>query len=288
MLVVAGPTGCGKLTAAQQCVAHAGFGLVEIVNQSVASTQIISTIKRSGNMLVAAGESKASVIVVSGTDGIQSGYADLVACSRVCGKHVVILLNNATAFSAARATELHRCSWDRPWSVDALRDTIDAVHGSDLLTMQEKGMMVRQCTDIRQLKTATEMLVMAKKLGCEDEAGLRAAVDHPVHRWYDAFEIIKGTRLPTAQHDVHWIAGSYLGGLPSASLDAAAEFASNLTLVDTLQPSDSFNSDPFSTLVLQSAMPPVSHQSGLKIKRLSLESLPRPNKRARYSATLGI
>ena len=76
LLVVGGPTGCGKLTAAQHCVAHAGYGLVEIVNQSAAATGIISEIKRSGNMLVSTGDCKASVIVVTGADGLESGYAD--------------------------------------------------------------------------------------------------------------------------------------------------------------------------------------------------------------------
>ena len=286
LLVVAGPTGCGKLTAAQHCVARAGFGLVEVVNQSAASTQIISTIKRSGNMLSSTGSCMPSVIVVTGADGIQSGYPDLLSCSRACGKHVVVLVNDALPFATAKAAERHRCSWHRPWSSDALMAAIDEVPGANLLTIQEKGVMMRSSSDMRQLKIATELLVNVKQHGCDESELLRALVDSPVHQWYNTFSIMKGASLPTAHHNMNWIGGSYLCGLRPFALDNAADFANNLATADMLQQSSNSEFiDNFSTLVLQHSMPLVSHSNGLQIQKARLD-LPRPNKRARYSATL--
>ena len=288
LLIVSGPTGCGKLTAAQHCVAHAGYGLTEVVNQSASSKQVITTIQRSGSVLTSTGSSKPSVIVVTGADGMDGGLSDLVNCSRRCGKHVIVLVNNPTPFGALPVAQLYRCSWQQPWSWTAVSACIETVDGSGLLTVQEKGALARNCKDIRQLKIMAEQMVSAKRHGCND-ADIRSALcDTPAHRWYDALEITKGTRLPTERHHIEWLGGSYLGGLQSTSLDAAAEFADSLVVADLLQPSDrdSFNSDPFSALVLQSAMPLVSHQSGLKINRLGLESIPRANKRVRYSFAL--
>ena len=286
VLVVGGPTGCGKLTAVQHCVAVAERGLVEIVNESAAATGIVSKIRRSGSMLSSTGSCVPSVIVVTGADGLQSGAVDLLNCGRICKKHVIIVVNNPTVFGTIPLPELYRCG-RQPWSCDALRAALDAIPGSDLLTVQEKGMMLRNSSDMRQLKTAVEMLVMAKKLGCEGEAALRAAVDTPVHQWYSTLAVMKGDRLPAEHHSMPWIAGSYLGGLQSTSLDNAAEFASNLTLVDTLQPTgdSSYDTDHFSALVLQSSMQLVNHSTGLRIEKVRLD-LPRPNKKARYSATL--
>ena len=281
LLVVTGPTGCGKLTAAQHCVTAAGLGLVEIVNESAAATRVVSEIKRSGNMLVATGDCKASALVITGADGMQSGYASLLDCARACGKHVIVIVNNAAPFATAKAAELHRCSWNRPWSSDALMATLNAVPDSGLLTVQEKGALIRHCSDMRQLKTAVEMLVMAKRQGCDTSSALHAVMDTPVHQWFNALAIMKGGRLEASCHDLNWLAGSYLGGLHS--LGGAAEFASNLAVVDMLQQSE--QSD-FPGLVLQSSVPLVSHQNGLQIKRLSLESMPRANKRARYSMVL--
>ena len=285
LLVVGGPTGCGKLTAAQHCVSHAGLGLVEIVNQSAAATGIISEIKRSGSMLVTTGDCKCSVIVVSGADGLESGFADLLACSRACGKHVIISVNSAL-FATAKATESHRCSWHRPWSYNALLATIEAVPEAGLLTVQEKGVMIRQCTDIRQLKLATELLVGVKRLGCYDSSVLHALVDTPVHQWYNTLAIMKGEPMSTDGHDLGWIGGSYLTGMQSTALDGAATFAGNLVVADMLRQSGGceFNDD-YSALVLQGSVPLVAHQMGRKIEKIRMD-LPRPNKRARYSFTL--
>jgi hypothetical protein len=286
LLVVGGPTGSGKLTAAQHCVAHAGYGLVEIVNESAAASQVIATIQRSGSMLVSTGESQSSVIVVSGADGIQTGLSELLECSRHCRKHVIVLVNGPVAFASANAAEQHRCSWHQPWSCDALQAALDAIPGVDLLTVQERGVLIRHCSDMRQLKLAVETLVCAKRHGCDDSEVLRALCDSPVHQWYNTLAIIKGRRLPTEQHNLGWIGGSYLGGMQSTSLEAAAEFANNLAVADVLQQSDCCEfSDHFSALVLQSSMPPIVHSDGLQIRKVRLD-LPRPSKRARYSPTL--
>ena len=286
LLVVGGPTGCGKLTAAQHCVAGAGFGLVEIVNQSTAVTKVVSEIKRSGNMLVATSESKSSVIVVSGADGIETGLSVLLECGRSCKKHVIIIVNGPAAFASVEATERHRCSWHRPWSFDALRSAIDAVPGADLPTVQEKGVMMRNSSDLRQLKLATETLINCKRLGCDDSEVMRALCDSPVHQWYNTLAIMKGASLPTEQHNIGWIGGSYLAGMQSTSLEEAASFASNLVVADMLSDDCEF-SDSYSALVLQSAMPLVTHRDGRRIEKIKLD-MPRPNKRARYSPTLQI
>ena len=284
LLVVGGPTGCGKLTAAQHCVAHVGRGLVEIVNQAAAATKVVAEIKRSGNMLVATGETNASVIVVSGADGIQTCLSDLLECGRHCKKHVIIIVNGPLAFASAEATERYRCSWHKPWSSDALRDAIDSVPGADLLTVQEKGVMIRSSTDLRQLKLATETLINCKRLGCDESELLHALCDSPVHQYYNTLEIVQGKRLPTEHHNIGWISGSYLSGMASDSLEAVADFANNLTVADTLSDDCEF-SDSYSALVLQSAMPLVSHRDGLQIEKIKLD-MPRPNKRARYNFTL--
>ena len=286
LLVVGGPTGCGKLTAAQHCVSHAGLGLVEIVNQSAAATGIISEIKRSGSMLVTTGDCKCSVIVVSGADGLQSGYADLLVCSRACGKHVIVLVNNVVPLATADATEKHRCSWYQPWSSDALMATLNAVPESGLLTVQEKGALIRHCSDMRQLKLAVETLVGARKLGYADADVLHALLDSPVHQWYNTLEIVKGKRLPAEHHNLGWIGCSYLGGMAAGTLDEAAGFAGNLVVADVLQQSDDCEfSDCYSALVLQSSMPLVTHSGGLAIQKIRLD-MPRSNKRARYSFAL--
>jgi hypothetical protein len=287
LLVVGGPTGCGKLTAAQHCVAHAGYGLVEIVNESAAPTRIISEIKRSGSMLVATGDSKSSVIVVSGADGLENGISELLNCSRRCKKHVIIIANSLVPFSTAMKNEVFRCNWQNPWSSDALMATLNAVPGADLLTVQEKGVMMRNSNDLRQLKTAAEMLVGVKRLGCIDSSVMHALCDSPVHLWYNTLDIVKGKPMSTELHNLDWIGGSYLGGMTSIALDEAAQFASNLTVADMLQRRDDGNyvSDSFSALVLQSSMPLVVHNTGVSIQRMRLD-LPRPNKRARYSYAL--
>jgi len=289
VLVVGGPTGCGKLTAAQHCVEHAGYGLVEVVNESAAATGVISKIKRSGSMLVSTGDCMSSVFVVTGSDGLQSGISELLQCSRRCKKHVIILVNNAAAFGVLPSAELYRCSWHQPWSSDALMAAIDEVPGANLLTIQEKGVMLRSSIDMRQLKIATGLLVSVKQHGCDESEVLRALVDTPVHQWYNAFDIVKGKRLPAERHDMNWIAGSYLSGMTVGTLGEAAQFAENLSLADMLQQSDddNFSSDPFSALVLQSSMPLVAHSTRLDIQKVRLD-LPRPSKRARYSATLAI
>jgi hypothetical protein len=287
LLIVSGPTGCGKLTAAQHCVAAAERGLVEVVNQSASSNQVISTIQRSGGMLVSTGDYKPSALVITGADGIQSGISGLLECSRNCGKHVIILVNNAVAFGVLPLAELYRCNWPQPWTFEALRTCIETVDGSGLLTVQEKGALARHCNDLRQLKIATEMLVSARKQGFGDSSVVHALLDSPVHQWYNTLDIVQGRQLPTEQHNIGWIAGSYLGGMAVGTLSEAAQFAENLSLADMLQTSDdgSGSSDPFSALVLQSSMPLVTHQKGLKIQKVRLD-MPRPNKKARYSYLL--
>ena len=286
LLVVAGPTGCGKLMAARHSVAHMGFGMVEIVNESTAATGVISKIRRSGSMLVSTGDCRASVIVVTGADGIESGYSNLLSCSRACGKHVVILVNNAVPFATAGASERHRCSRHKPWSSDALMATIDAVPGSNLLTVQEKGVMLRNSSDLRQLKSATEMLVGVKRLGYSNPSILHALCDSPVHQWYNTLDIMKGRWLPTEHHNIGWIGGSYLGGMASDSLDEAADFADNLAIADVFQQSgDDEFSDNYSAMVLQHAMPLVVHDNKHGVQKIRMD-LPHPNKRARYSAKL--
>ena len=286
LLVVGGPTGCGKLTAAQHCVSHAGLGLVEIVNQSAAATGIISEIKRSGSMLVTTGDCKCSVIVVSGADGLQSGYADLLACSRACGKHVIVLVNNVVPFATVKATESHRCSWSKPWSWGALLSAFDAVPGSASVTKQERDVLIRHCSDMRQLVTVTEMLARTKQLGYSDSSVLQALVDTPVHQWYNTLAIMKGQPMSTDCHNIGWIGGSYLNGMQSTALEGAASFSSNLVVADMLQQSGGCEfDDDYSALVLQHAMPTVAHSNGLVISKIRMD-LPRPNKRARYNFTL--
>ena len=286
LLLVSGPTGCGKLTAAQHCVAHSAFGLVEIVNESAAATGIIQAIRRSGSMLTSTTNVGPSVIVVTGADGVQSGMAELLSCIRQCKKHVIIPVNSMVAFTTALGNEVFRCNWSKPWSYEALRATMDAVPGSDLLTIQEKGVMTRGCNDLRQLRIATEMLVNAKRCDFDVPSVMFALCDSPVHQWFNTLGIMTGKQLPAEQHNIGWISGSYLGGMQSTplSLSAAAEFASNLTVSDMLSDDCEFG-DAYSTLVLQHAMPLVAHSSGLKIQKVRLD-LPRPSKRARYSATL--
>ena len=288
VLVVGGPTGCGKLTAAQHCVEHAGYGLVEVVNESAAVNQVVATIQRAGRMLVTTGDSKPSAVVVTGIDGIQGGVSGLVDCSRQCKKHIIILVNDTTRFSSLKAAELHRCNWSKPWSYEALRATMDAVPGSDTLTTQEKGMMTRGCNDLRQLRIATELLVNAKRCDIDVPSVMFALCDNPAHQWFNTLDIVKGKQLPTEHHNIGWLGGSYLGGLQSTALEGAADFASNLVVADMLQQSGGceFGND-YSALVLQSSMPLVSHQSGLQIEKIRMD-LPRPNKRARYSPTLQI
>jgi hypothetical protein len=285
VLVVGGPTGCGKLTAVQHCVAVAERGLVEIVNESTATTGIVSQIRRSGSMLSSTGSCMPLVIVVTGADGLQSGAADLLNCGRSCKKHVIIVVNNPTVFGTLPLAELYRCG-RQPWSCDALRAALDAIPGADLLTVQEKGVMMRSCNDLRQLKLAAEMLIGVKKLGYTDSAALHSLMDTPVHQWYNTLAVMKGNRLPTEHHSMPWIGGSYLGGMSSSALEGAASFASNLVVADMLQQSDGTEfGDCYSALVLQSAMPLVAHASGLDIQKVRLD-LPRPNKRARYSYAL--
>ena len=284
--MVAGPTGCGKLTAAQHCVARVGYGLVEIVNESAAATDVISKIRRSGNMLVSSGECKASVIVVTGADGIQSGYSDLLDCSRACGKHVVILVNGAVPFGTAKVAERHRCSWHRPWSWMALLSAFEAVPGSASVTKQERDVLIRHCSDMRQLVTVTEMLARTKQLGYSDSSVLQALMDTPVHQWYNTLAIMKGQPMDTDCHNIGWIGGSYLNGMQSTALEGAASFAGNLVVADMLQQSGGCEfGDDYSALVLQSSMPLVSHVSGIQIEKIKLD-MPRPNKRARYSFAL--
>ena len=283
VLVVGGPTGCGKLTSVQHCVAGADRGLVEIVNESAAATGIVSKIRRSGSMLSSTGSCIPSVIVVTGADGLQSGAADLLNCGRSCKKHVIIVVNNPTVFGTLPLAELYRCGRS-PWSCDALRAALDAIPGSDLLTVQEKGVMMRTCNNRRQLQHAAEMLIGVKKLGCTDSATLHSLVDTPVHQWYNTLSIMQGASIPTAQHDMNWIGGSYLAGMQSTALEAAAEFASTLTVADMLSDDCEF-SDSYSALVLQSSMPLVAHRDGLHIEKIKLD-LPPPCKRARYSFAL--
>ena len=83
---------------------------------------------------------------------------------------------------------------------------------------------------------------------------------------------------------MNWIGGSYLAGMQSTALEAAAEFASNLTVADMLSDDCEF-SDSYSALVLQSSMPLVAHRDGLQIEKIKLD-LPPPYKRARYSFAL--
>ena len=287
VLVVGGPTGCGKLTAAQHCVALAGCGLVEIVNQSAAATDIVSKIRRSGSMLTTTGSCAPSVITISGADGLQSGAAELLRYSRQCKKHVIILMNNTTIFGTLPVAQLYRCSWQHAWSWKALLSTVDAVANSNMLTTQQKGSLVRNCSDMRQLKIATGLLVSAKQHGCDESEVMCALCDSPVHQWHNTLAIMKGASLPTEQHSLGWIAGSYLGGLPSGSLEGAASFAGNLVVADMLQQFDAGDgqTDPFSALVLQSSMPLIVHTKKRDIQKVRLD-LPRSNKRARYSATL--
>ena len=60
--------------------------------------------------------------------------------------------------------------------------------------------MIRQCSDLRQLKIAAELLVNAKRHGCDDSEVLRALCDSPVHQWYNTLDIVKGRQLPTEHH----------------------------------------------------------------------------------------
>jgi hypothetical protein len=288
LLLVSGPTGCGKLTAAQHCVAHSAFGLVEIVNESAAATGIIQAIRRSGSMLTSTTNVGPSVIVVTGADGVQSGMTELLSCIRQCKKHVIILVNSMVAFTTALGNEVFRCNWSKPWSYDALRATMDAVPGSDTLTTQEKGVMTRGCNDLRQLRIATELLVNAKRCDIDVPSVMFALCDNPAHQWFNTLDIVKGKQLPTEHHNIGWLGGSYLGGLQSTALEGAADFASNLVVADMLQQSGGceFGND-YSALVLQSSMPLVSHVSGLQIEKIRMD-MPRPNKRARYSPTLQI
>ena len=226
-ILLAGPPGSGKITAAKVCASLLGLAWfrVDLDIADLGALESSMSLTRHGVVPLRYGAGKSSLVVVTGLETfIGRGAAEAFTVVMRHMHRCVVVVNDASRFNAEKSATIHvsGITWD------GMERIARRVPGSSTLSFDDfreiRQVHGRQRGDARRAQIETAQLVLARQLGVD----IDIARDAAAHTYFTTARFLKGDRLEQLPSDMlnkKWISSNFPMVL---SLEDAASFAATM------------------------------------------------------------